>query len=197
MTATALTYTLIGLLTACLFIYIASRHLLLSAIFGTATMAFYLAAYVVQTGVEATATLIASSVIYLAAFFLMAVMLGTSLGMREEPARFSSVLVALLTIIVFYSVYYVSKSIPLMGGDLALASAISVIFALLLERDLVKMGMSLLMGINFLHLYVPEPFEPIASAVAFACIVTVGVIVYYAYKEFGTKNVDVLMKLRY
>jgi len=196
-TTTALTYALIGLLTACLFIYIASRHLLLSAIFGTATMAFYLAAYVAQTGMEVTATLIAASVIYYAAFFIMTVMLGTSLGMREEPARMNSVFVALLTMIVFYSVYFISKTLPLPGGDLALASAISIIFALLLERDIVKMGLDLLMGINFLHMYVPEVFEPITSAVTFACIVTVGVIVYYAYKEFGTKNIDALMKLRY
>ncbi len=206
-TTTLLSMTLIGLLTACLFIYTSSRHMLLSAIFGVATMSFYLAAFTVlasPAGFELTAMTIATSVIYFASFFAMAAFLGVSIGMREEPARMNSVFVALLTIILFYIVFYGVKTVEIFGTSvigltlpLALASAIATMFVLLLERDVAKMGMCLLMCIYFLHMYIPEVFEPASSAVSFACIVAVGVTVYYVYKEFSTKNVDSLMKLRY
>ncbi len=196
LTTTAIDVTL-GFIAAVMLGYVSSRCIILSSILASILILLSTVALPAVIGHLTTIEII-STCIFAAAFVIYGCFVRRVGGRREYDPRLPSVFLAILTVIIFYIVWY-STTVTHLSAEFSayIASTFALVFATFLFRDTAKMGLTLMMVIWCLHTLVPETYALIGVGLEIFCLVAVGTMVYFTYREYGTRNVDVMMKLRY
>ncbi len=189
--------TTVGFIAAIMFGYVSSRCIVASSILAAILILLATIALPAVLG-NLTIIEILSTCIFAAAFIIYGGLVRKAGGRAEYNPRLPSVFLAILTIIIFYIAWYSFKVINIPVEFLTYISiAFALVFATFLFRDTAKMGLSLMIVIWCLHSIIPETYALIGVGLEIFCLVAVGAMVYFTYREYGTRNVDVMVKLRY
>jgi len=195
----------VGFIAAIMFAYVSSRCIVISSILAALFILVSTIALPAVAG-ELTTIEIVSTCIFAAAFIIYGALMARSGGKTELGPRLPSVFLAVLTVIVFYIAWYGLSYLHFptyvtfsekMLYITYMAIAFALVFAAFLFKDAAKMGLTLMMTIWCLHTFIPETYAMMGVGVELFCLTAIGAMVYYAYREYGTRDIDVMTKLRF
>ena len=199
----ALSQVLVALAASSLFVFAVTRNLIVSGIAGVISLVFYdLAMAVIHENLSMYVAHFPLCIVFYTAYLVLSVSFTRFSPRLEERPRLPGVAIGIFSVLVLIIIFYVMMYLAPLPSGIKIYHAYMIAFlsaALLivsLVRDIAKMGLALLACVWFAHTAIPEAFALYMSVLCIVSIFVVGATVYYAYKEYNSRNVDLMVKLR-
>ncbi len=199
----ALSQIIIALAAAALLVFAATRNIVVSGIAGAVSLVLYdIGMSMLKGSLNAYLGILPLYVIFYTAYIVLSVSFTRFSPKIEEKPRLPGAAIAIFSILVlacaFYGTFYLA-SLPhdiklLYSYIIAFLSAVLIVT--FLARDIAKIGLSLLASVWYCHAAVPEANVVYMSVLCVVSMFVVGTVVYYAYKEYNSRNIDLMIKLR-
>ena len=194
---------LTALAAASLFVFATTRNLVVSGIAGVLSLVFYDLAVVFMHG--DVSTYVCHLPLYLmfyASYLVLSVSFTRYSPKIEEKPRLPGIAIGMFSILVlvamFYVIFYLAPLPVYLRGQYAYIVAFlsAVLLVVFLARDIAKIGLALLCSVWFAHAAIPEANAMYTAALCVVSMFVIGATVYYAYREYNSRNVDLMIKLR-
>ncbi len=199
----ALAQILIALAAASLFAFATVRNIVASGIAGVASLVFYdIAMCQIKGGLGAYLAYLPIYVMFYAAYLVLSVSFTRFSPKVEESPRLPGVVIGMFSMLLLVCVFYGMTYLAALPSKLNLLYAYAVAFfssmllVVFLIRDVAKIGLALLSCVWYCHAVVPETNVLYMSTICVMSMFVVGAAVYYAYREYNSRNIDLMVKLR-